>query len=85
LLHEGADPKCKAFEAIGYREIINHLKGELTFEELSEQVQRRTRQYAKRQLTWFRKEPGIFWLHGFGDEPTILEQALLRIKESSRQ
>lgn len=79
LLRGGADPNCKAFEAIGYREVIRHLQGDITLDQLLEQVRIRTRQYAKRQYTWFRKEPGIYWLHGFGDDPEILRQAAARI------
>lgn len=79
LLEAGADSNWKAFEAIGYREVVAHLQGKLPFEDLLQQVRRRTRQYAKRQLTWFRREQGIFWLPGLGDESPILEQALARI------
>ena len=47
--------------AIGYLEIIQHLQGGLNREAMTLRIQQRTRQYAKRQMTWFRKEPGFRW------------------------
>jgi tRNA dimethylallyltransferase len=46
-----------------------------------EKIQLATRQFAKRQLTWFRKEPSVHWLPGFGDDPTIAAAALAFLKE----
>jgi len=51
----------KPFQAIGYLEIIQHLQGGLNREAMTLRIQQRTRQYAKRQMTWFRKEPGFRW------------------------
>jgi len=51
----------KPFQAIGYLEIIQHLHGGLNREAMTLRIQQRTRQYAKRQMTWFRKEPGFRW------------------------
>jgi tRNA dimethylallyltransferase len=48
--------------AIGYRQILEHLRGEKTLEEAKAEIKKRTRQYAKRQLTWFRYEPRIRWI-----------------------
>jgi tRNA dimethylallyltransferase len=76
LLAEGAPQNAKAFEFIGYRELRAHLE---TREPLSHTVQaigQATRRYAKRQLTWFRRESGVQWLVGFGDDPEILSAAL---------
>ncbi|HEY3129223.1 MAG TPA: tRNA (adenosine(37)-N6)-dimethylallyltransferase MiaA, partial [Acidobacteriota bacterium] len=80
LLDSGTCPECKAFDAIGYGDVSAHLRGEISFAHLLERVQRHTRNYAKRQLTWFRKESGIEWLYGFGDEPGVLQQALEKIE-----
>ena len=53
----------KPFQSIGYREIIQFLRGELESPDLVPLIQQRTRQYAKRQLTWFRKENHLVWSH----------------------
>lgn len=55
--------KCKAFDAIGYREIIDYLKGKVSLEEATEQINKNTQRYAKRQMTWFKKyNPKTYWL-----------------------
>lgn len=61
LLEGGLSPSAPAFQAIGYREIARHLHGELTLDEALEETIAATRRYAKRQMTWFRKEPDIHW------------------------
>ena len=57
------------------------LNGELNLKEAIFYAQRNTRRYAKRQMTWFRQEPGVEWFAGFGDQSDIQEQALLRVRE----
>ena len=52
----------KPFQSIGYREIIQYLTGELKYHQMVTLIQRRTRRYAKRQMTWFRKESTIEWI-----------------------
>jgi len=54
--------RTHAFEAIGYREIINHLQGELSLEKAVELTKGNTWRYAKRQMTWFRKDKNIHWI-----------------------
>ncbi len=66
---------CRPLASLGYAEAIGVLRGELTLPAAVSQAQQGHRNYAKRQGTWFRKEPQIHWLEGFGDEPEILEQA----------
>jgi tRNA dimethylallyltransferase len=61
LLHRGLSPRDPAFQAIGYRELAAHLAGEVSLEEAIEETIRATRRFAKRQLTWFRKERDIKW------------------------
>lgn len=61
LLEKGYSTELKPFKAIGYKYIIQYLQGELSLEKAIELIQRDTRRYAKRQLTWFRKEPDIYW------------------------
>jgi tRNA dimethylallyltransferase len=52
----------KAFQTLGYREVVRFLKAEITSEQMLSDIQKYTRQYAKRQLTWFRKEADIIWV-----------------------
>ncbi len=56
------------FDFIGYRELRAVLHGKISLEEARGAIQQATRRYAKRQLTWFRKEPGVHWFSGFGDD-----------------
>lgn len=69
VLERGVPPEAKAFESIGYKEALECLRGRLTVEEAMERTEIATCQYAKRQMTWFRRDREILWLHGFGDEP----------------
>jgi tRNA dimethylallyltransferase len=71
LLESGLSEDSKPFDFIGYRELRAVLRGESSFEEARGAIQQATRRYAKRQLTWFRKEPGIRWFSGFGDEAGV--------------
>ena len=62
LLAAGVPPKCTAMQAIGYKEFVAALKGECTIGEAADQVRQSSRRYAKRQLTWFRRNQKIHWL-----------------------
>lgn len=62
LLRSGFDPGLKSLQTIGYREAIRHLQGEMTFDEMLESIQRETRRYAKRQITWFGADREIIWV-----------------------
>jgi tRNA dimethylallyltransferase len=68
LLESGLCADSKPFDFIGYRELRAVLRGESTLEEARGAIQQATRRYAKRQFTWFRKEPGVRWFSGFGDD-----------------
>lgn len=81
ILDRGFPLESKPFESHGYRQAVQMLRGELNSREALFYAQRNTRQYAKRQMTWFRKEPGMEWLKGFGDEPAIQEAALAKARE----
>ncbi|PMP97245.1 MAG: tRNA (adenosine(37)-N6)-dimethylallyltransferase MiaA [Thermodesulfobacterium geofontis] len=61
LLEKGYSPDLKPFKAIGYKYIIEYLQGKIPLKRAIELIQRDTRRYAKRQLTWFKKEPDIYW------------------------
>jgi tRNA dimethylallyltransferase len=76
LLSGGVPPDAKPFQFIGYPELLAHLAGRLTMEAAIKKIQLATRQFAKRQLTWFRKEPSVHWLPGFGDDPEVGAAAL---------
>lgn len=56
-----------AMQGLGYKEVIEYLEGDLTKEEMIEKIKQETRRYAKRQLTWFRKNKQTIWLDGAND------------------
>ena len=62
LLASGIPEKCTAMQAIGYKEFVAALKGQCTIAEAAEEVKKSSRHYAKRQLTWFRRNKSIHWL-----------------------
>jgi tRNA dimethylallyltransferase len=61
LLKAGWDPGVPAFQAIGYRQLAQHVRGEIGLGQAVEETIRATRRYAKRQVTWFRREPDVVW------------------------
>ncbi len=69
----------KPLKALGYRHLIIHLRGEWSLEEAREHLERDTRRYAKRQLTWFRADPEIRWFH-----PAQLTEMLALLREFFR-
>ena len=76
LLAQGATGSEKPFESLGYKQALEYIRGQSNLEQAILSTQIETRQYAKRQWTWFRREPDMRWLIGFGDDPQILTQAL---------
>jgi tRNA dimethylallyltransferase len=76
LLARGLAENAKPFDFIGYRELRAVLRGEMKLEEARAAIQQVTRRYAKRQMTWFRREHGVYWLAGFGDEDKVQSEAL---------
>jgi len=76
LLREGVPECAKAFDFIGYRELNGVVRGEMKLEDARSAIQQATRRYAKRQMTWFRREKGVTWLNGFGGEERIQQEAL---------
>ena len=83
LLNMGIDPKATALQAIGYKEFFGAMAGECSMAEATAQVQQASRKYAKRQLTWFRRNPSIHWLRRSPTEstPEILEKARQILRE----
>lgn len=66
---------CRALASLGYRQAALHLRGELSLQQAIAATQQGHRNYAKRQATWFRREPEVHWLPGMGDDTLIQEQA----------
>jgi tRNA dimethylallyltransferase len=85
LMAGGLPDNAKPFDFIGYRELRSHLRGELTFEQARAAIQLGTRQYAKRQLTWFRREANVHWLSGFGDAPNVQSMAQKWLQQAFSQ
>ena len=81
LMASGLPENAKPFDFIGYRELREVLRGGKKVEAARAAIQQATRQYAKRQLTWFRKDATIHWLAGFGDARNVQEQACDWLRE----
>jgi len=86
LLVSGIPAKCTAMQAIGYKEFVAALNGECTIEEAADQVRMFSRRYAKRQLTWFRRNQNIHWLIRKTSQSSeeILNAARQLIRESDK-
>lgn len=76
LIDRGITPTSKPFEFLGYSQLRDVLAGRMAIDEAIRQIQQSTRQYAKRQVTWFRKEHDVHWIEEFGDEPATAADAL---------
>ena len=83
LLDSGIPEKCTAMQAIGYKEFVNALEGREPLSQAAEEVKKASRHYAKRQLTWFRRNPAVRWLVRSGDDGReILTSARQIIRDS---
>jgi tRNA dimethylallyltransferase len=80
LLASGCTGDEKPFESLGYRQALAYIRGEITLERAIYLTQLETRHYAKRQWTWFRRDPEMEWLSGFGDFPSVIEQCLRMLR-----
>jgi tRNA dimethylallyltransferase len=85
LASRGVPRSANAYKAIGYREALRHLDGELTLDEARAETRQRTRRYAKRQWTWFRKEPGVAWFEIDPDAVAPFEAPLEHAEAELRQ
>ena len=74
LLSQGIPPEATSMQAIGYKELLGYIRGECTLEEATDLLKQSSRRYAKRQRTWFRRNPEVNWLM-LEDEPDF-EQVL---------
>ena len=66
-IYDKYDSFPTAMQGLGYKEVVEYLKGEISKEEMIEKIQKESRHYAKRQLTWFRKDDSFTWLDGSQD------------------
>jgi tRNA dimethylallyltransferase len=79
LLSQGLGENKFAMQAIGYRQAVEHLHGDCSLAQAVEQVKIRTRQFAKRQMTWFRAQPGVVWMELKPDaDPVVIAQTIAR-------
>ena len=79
LLKSGVPENAPAFSSIGYRQVVDYIKGKLSWEQMREQIIKATKEYARRQLIWFRKEPGAVWLDTTGKNPQEVALEVIKI------
>lgn len=80
LLERGVDSKCTAMQGLGYKEMVEHLDGNKTLEEVIETIKRDSRRYAKRQLTWFRRDQRIFWVDALEDQKENVKKIFIYLE-----
>ncbi len=80
LLASGLTGNEKPFESLGYKQALTVMRSTASVEDAIASTQLETRQYAKRQMTWFRRENGVFWMNGFGHSPETRQQALHSVR-----
>jgi tRNA dimethylallyltransferase len=71
-----------ALNSLGYKQAVQYLQGELTLDQAMTLAQQGHRNYAKRQMTWFRREPDVQWLSGFGSDHEVQKQSLQLVQEN---
>ena len=84
LLQAGIPADAKPLQAIGYKEVLAHLRSETDLETMTELIRRNTRHLAKRQLTWFRREPDVHWVAYPQNSATIAACAAMFFREGER-
>jgi tRNA dimethylallyltransferase len=73
-------PNAGPLASLGYKQAVQHLRGEIDRKLAVWAAQQAHRNYAKRQLTWFRREPGVHWLKGFGNDSAVQQQAFTLVR-----
>jgi tRNA dimethylallyltransferase len=81
-LASGVNPGAKPFESLGYKQALAVVLGQMSLEQAIASAQMETRRYAKRQMTWFRREPAVTWFQGFGDSPDVRQQVFEFVRRS---
>ena len=79
LLEKYGD-SARPLQSIGYKQVVQMLKGEFDRDSAVSAVQQAQRNYAKRQMTWFCREPNVTWIRGFGDQPRVLTEAIAAVQ-----
>ena len=74
--------EVRPLTSLGYKQVMQMLRGEIDRKAALEAAQQAHRNYAKRQMTWFRREPEVHWLAGFGDDPGVQAEALLVVQQN---
>ena len=77
--------QARPLTSLGYKQALQFLRGELDRESALAAAQQGHRNYAKRQMTWFRREPDVHWLAGLGDDPAIQTEAIVRIEPAIQE
>jgi len=72
--------QARPLASLGYKQAVQFLRGELDRESALSAAQQAHRNYAKRQIAWFRREPDVHWLAGFGDDPAIQAQGIAAVE-----
>ena len=76
LLKDGYSPDLKPFKSIGYRHAVDYLDNRMSYDQSIELLQRDTRRYAKRQITWFKADPEMMWF-----TPDNMDEIIKKTKE----
>ena len=71
LKYKASNPECNSLKTVGYRELIAHLEGQITLDAAVERIIISTRQFAKRQMTWFKKDSRIVWFEYTETDPAL--------------
>lgn len=79
LRDRGYDLGLKSMNSLGYQQVYNYLEGMIGYDEMLYEIKRETRHFAKRQLTWFRKDQRIIWIDAGQEDPSRLAEKITRI------
>ena len=77
-------PSVWPLNSLGYKQALQHLRGELSLEQAIVAAQQGHRNYAKRQITWFRREPEVHWITEFGSDPEVQKQVVELIRAEAQ-
>ena len=82
LLRKRYGDAARPLTSLGYKQAMQMLRGEIDRKQALEAAQQAHRNYAKRQMTWFRREPEVHWLAGFGDDADVQAEALVLVEQN---
>ena len=85
MLSERYGPSVWPLNSLGYKQAMQHLRGELSLEQAILAAQQGHRNYAKRQMTWFRREPEVHWIAQFGSDPVVQKETVDLIKARAKR